>query len=178
MDLYSSGTDTQYVSEPSSLIDPPTESELSFSQVKPSDWQCNELCQWISRNVKNSEWLTSLFIENEIEGSTLVNQDVGMLLSELEIKKLGHKQKIIKLVKDLEYYEHCSTKVEHLKIQEEEVEEAKNQADGLTPDYLFGLEIFHKDIQKVTDETKDEVYCQYLKNKDEIDYGDDQEEFT
>ena len=91
MDLYSSGTDIQYVSEPSSLVDPPTESELSFSQVKPSDWQCNELCQWISRNVKNSEWLTSLFIENEIEGSTLVNQDVGMLLSELEIKKLGHK---------------------------------------------------------------------------------------
>ena len=68
--------------------------------------------------------------------------------------------------------------MEHLKIQEKEVEEAKNQADGLTPDYLFGLEIFHKDIQKVTDETKDEVYCQYLKNKDEIDYGDDQEEFT
>ena len=68
-----------FVYEQSSLIDAferssatDATSNLEQKCIKPSDWTCDELCDWIGRNVKNSKWLTELFSDNEIEGSNLV----------------------------------------------------------------------------------------------------------
>jgi len=77
------------------------ENKLSNNESgKSENWTCDEVSDWLTHEVQLGQY-AAVFKENEIDGAELSSLDADLLKNDLKIKPLGHRNKILRAIKQL-----------------------------------------------------------------------------
>jgi len=64
-------------------------------------WSCDDVCDWLTNTLQLPQY-ADVFRENELDGAELASLTSDVLQNDLNIKPLGHRNKIIRSIKEMQ----------------------------------------------------------------------------